>query len=140
LLRISITSEPRLLHVLRGVVRWVAAASGFCASDAERLAMAVDEAAANIIRHSYGHRTDNELALTAQVFPDRLELALEDQAPRVEGSKCKPRALEDLRPGGLGTYFINCFMDEVAYEDVPKGNRLRLVKYFPRKDSPAHEG
>jgi len=102
--------------------------------------MAVDEAAANIIRHSYGHRTDNELALTAQVFPDRLELVLEDQARRVEGSKCKPRALEDLRPGGLGTYFINCFMDEVAYEDVPKGNRLRLVKYFPRKDSPAHEG
>ncbi len=101
--------------------------------------MAVDEAASNIIRHSYGNRPDNELTLTAQVLSDRLELMLEDRAPRVEGSKCRPRALEDLRPGGLGTYFINHFMDEVAHEDVPEGNRLRLVKYFPRKDSATHE-
>jgi len=101
--------------------------------------MAVDEAATNIIRHSYGNRTDAGLALTVQAFPNRLEFVLEDQAPKVEGGPFKPRALEDLRPGGLGTYFMNCFVDEVRYEDVPEGNRLRLVKYFPRKDSPANE-
>ena len=138
MLRISITSEPRLLHVLRGVVRWLAAASGFPAPDAECLAMAIDEAATNIIRHSYGNRADAKLALTVQAFPNRMEFVLEDQAPKIQGG-FKPRQLEDVRPGGLGTYFINCFMDEVGYDEVPEGNRLRLVKYFPRKDSAANE-
>jgi len=100
--------------------------------------MAVDEAATNVIRHSYGNRADAELALTVQAFPNRMEFMLEDQAPKLQGGKFQPRALEDIRPGGLGTYFINCFMDEVGYDDVPTGNRLRLVKYFPRKDSPAN--
>ena len=100
--------------------------------------MAIDEAATNIIRHSYGNRADAELALTVQAFSNRMEFALEDQAPKVQG-EFKHRPLADIRPGGLGTYFINCFMDEVAYEDVPEGNRLRLVKYFPRKDSTANE-
>jgi len=101
--------------------------------------MAIDEAATNIIRHSYGNRQDAGLALTVQVFPNRMEFVLEDQAPKVQGGEFKHRSLEEIRPGGLGTYFIKCFMDEVAYEDVPEGNRLRLVKYIPRKDSPANE-
>jgi anti-sigma regulatory factor (Ser/Thr protein kinase) len=128
-----------LLHVLRGVIRWLAASNGFPAPDAEHLAMAVDEASTNVIRHSYGNRADAELAVTVQVFPNRMEFVLEDQAPKVPRDRCKPRSLEDIRPGGLGTYFINCFMDEVGYDDVPEGNRLRLVKYFPRKDSAANE-
>ena len=101
--------------------------------------MAIDEASTNIIRHSYGNRADAEVAVTVQVFPNRMEFVLEDQAPKVRGDSIKPRSLEDIRPGGLGTYFINCFMDEVGYDEIPEGNRLRLVKYFPRKDSAANE-
>ena len=100
--------------------------------------MAIDEAATNIIRHSYSNRADAELRLTVQALPNRMEFVLEDQAPKVQGG-FKPRALEDVRPGGLGTFFINCFMDEVGYDDVPEGNQLRMVKYFPRKDSAANE-
>jgi anti-sigma regulatory factor (Ser/Thr protein kinase) len=120
------------------VVRWLAVKNGFAVPDAECLAMAIDEAATNVIRHSYGNRTDAELGLSVQVFPNRMEFVLEDQAPKIQGG-FKPRPLEEVRPGGLGTYFINCFMDEVGYDDVPEGNRLRMVKYFPRKDSAANE-
>ncbi len=135
-MRIVISSEPRLLHIFRGVVRCRALQEGFRASDAECMAMAIDEAASNVIRHTYRNRADSKLALEIQSLPDRLEFALEDLGPKVEPREIQPRALEDIRPGGLGTFFIRCFMDTATYdEDFPEGNRLRLVKYLPPKDS-----
>lgn len=140
-MRIVISSDPRLLHILRGVVRYRAQEVGFPASDIECLAMAVDEAATNVIRHTYADRRDASLALEILTFPDRVEFVLEDSGPKVRTEAIRPRALDDVRPGGLGTFFINCFMDESSYEeDFPKGNRLKLVKYLPRKVSPADEG
>ena len=52
-LRIVITSEARLLHILRCAVRFCAQEAGVSASDMECLTMAIDEAASNIIRHVY---------------------------------------------------------------------------------------
>ena len=137
--RIVINSEARLLHVLRCVVRLRAQEAGVPSSEVDCLTVAIDEAASNIIRHAYGNRPDGRLALDVRTFPDRIEFLLEDSGPKISPDAWRPRQLDDVRPGGLGTYFIKCFMDEVAYEDVPEGNRLRLVKYFPRKDSAANE-
>jgi len=139
-MRIVISSEPRLLHILRGVVRCRALEVGFAASDAEYMAMAIDEAAANVIRHAYSNRSDARLALEIQSFPDRIEFTLEDRGRKVRVRDIRPRALDDIRPGGLGTYFIRCFMDVAAYdESYREGNRLKLVKYLRTKDSAKDE-
>lgn len=140
-MKIVISSDPKLLHILRGVVRFRAEEAGFGPSESEGLAMAVDEAASNVIRHTYANRRDARLALEIQVYPDRMEFALEDSGPKVRAEAVRPRALDDVRPGGLGTYFINCFMDVNAYdESFTEGNRLRLVKYLHKKATPQHEG
>jgi len=131
-LRVTISSEARLLHVLRGIVRWRAQASGFPSADEECLVMAIDEAAANVIRHTYANRADGRLALEIQTFPDRIEFVLEDSGPKVREENIRHRPLDEVRPGGLGTYFINCFVDKCSYDaDFSQGNRLRLVKYLP---------
>jgi anti-sigma regulatory factor (Ser/Thr protein kinase) len=140
-MRIAIDSKPRLLSILRGVVRFRAQEAGFSSAEAERLAMAIDEAAANIIRHTYGGRPDARLALEVHDFRDRLEFILEDGGPKVPEEIIRPRSLEDVRPGGLGTFFISSFMDECSYDrDFKSGNRLRLVKYLSRKGSTYNEG
>ncbi len=140
-IRVAISSEPRLLQILRCVVRRRARESGFSSSDEECLALAIGEAAANVIRHTYKHRPDARLALEIQTFPDRLEFALEDSGPKVRQEIIRPRRLEDLRPGGLGTFFIGCFMDKTFYDErFNEGNRLRLVKYLPGRRSTADEG
>jgi anti-sigma regulatory factor (Ser/Thr protein kinase) len=140
-MRIAIDSEPRLLSILRGVVRFCAREAGFSSSEAECLAMAIDEAAANIIRHTYAGRPDALLALEVTRFADRLEFILEDGGPKVCEELIHPRSLEDVRPGGLGTFFISSFMDECTYDrDFKDGNRLKLVKYLSRKGSPCNEG
>jgi anti-sigma regulatory factor (Ser/Thr protein kinase) len=39
------------------------------------------------------------------------------------------RALEEVKPGGLGLHFIQKSMDIVEYKRANGTNRLRLVKY-----------
>ncbi len=98
--------------------------------------MAIDEAAANVIRHTYNNRPGAGLALEIRTFQDRMEFVLEDSGPKVQAEAIRPRALDDVRPGGLGTLFISCFMDAISYDqDCAEGNRLRMVKYLPRKAS-----
>ena len=58
MMRIALGSEPRLLNILRCVVKFCAQEAGFTKTDGEYLALAIDEAAANIIRHTYGGRHD----------------------------------------------------------------------------------
>jgi len=136
-----VSSEPRLLHILRCVVRYHAQDAGFAAEDADGLSMAVDEAASNVIRHTYGNRRDGRLTLEVWTYPDRLEFTLEDWGPKVRPETLQPRPLAEIRPGGLGTYFMKCFMDAISYdEDFAGGNRLRLVKYLSPKGSTCDEG
>lgn len=139
-LRIVISSEPRLLHVLRGVVIYRAKQAGFSDSDADCLAMAISEAASNVIRHTLGNRHDDRFGLEVNTYPDRMEFILEDTGPKVQPESIQPRSLEDVRPGGLGTYFIKCFVDASFYdESFLHGNRLKLVKYLSPKASDIHE-
>jgi anti-sigma regulatory factor (Ser/Thr protein kinase) len=136
-MRIELSSEPRLLHILRGVVRFFAQEAGFPEADAGCLAVGINEAAANVIRHTYGGREDARLALEVRTLPDCLEFLLEDWGPKVQEAQIRPRPLEEVRPGGLGTFFMGCFLDAISYDpDFAGGNRLRMVKYLPRKGSP----
>lgn len=51
-MRVVINSEPQLLNILRGVVRYRAQEVGLSEEDAEAVALAVNEAASNVIRHT----------------------------------------------------------------------------------------
>jgi len=145
LMRIVLSSDPRLLNILRAVVRYRAQEIGFTTEEADCMAMAIDEAASNVIRHAYGNRRDASLALEIAAFPDRIEFVLEDSGPKVPPEVLQPRSVDEVRPGGLGTFFIKCFMDVTSFdEDFPAGNRLKLVKYLSGKaalqdESPGQE-
>jgi len=141
MMRVAIGSEPRLLNILRCVVEFRAQAAGLSKSNSEYLALAIDEAAANIIRHTYGGRPDAVVALEVHNLPDRLEFILEDSGPKVCQDQIRPRPLDELRPGGLGTFFIYSFMDECSYDPgFEQGNRLKLVKFLNRKGAWCNEG
>jgi anti-sigma regulatory factor (Ser/Thr protein kinase) len=139
--RIVINSEARLLHVMRCVVRFRAQEAGVPPEDVDCLTVAIDEAASNIIRHAYGNRPDGKLTLDVKTRPDRIEFVLEDTGPKISPEAWRPRPLEEVRPGGLGTHFIKCFMDVISYdEDFQGGNRLRLVKHLSPAGSTHDEG
>jgi len=140
MMRIVIGSEPRLLCILRAAAKFCSEEAGLPKSDAEYVALAIDEAAANIIRHTYCGRHDALFALEVRRLPDRLEFVLEDWGPKVREDLIRPRPLDELRPGGLGTFFIYSFMDSCSYDpDFKDGNRLKLVKLLSGKGACSHD-
>lgn len=119
---------------MRSAVRWQAQEKGFSEAEADCLALAIDEAASNVIRHTYKNHAGMPLSLEMLSYPDRMEFILEDAGPKVKAESVRPRALNDLRPGGLGTLFIHTFVDSSCYDaTICEGNRLKLIKFLPGK-------
>ena len=98
-----------------------------CAAD---VALAVDEACQNIIRHAYRGDPKGLIELSIEQRGEELVLTLVDFSPAIDPAKVKPRDLDDVRPGGLGTHLIRELMDQAEFEApaAGEGNRLRMVK------------
>lgn len=122
-------AEASSLALIRERVRKAADTCGFAPAPREDLVLAVDEACQNVIRHAYGGR-GGDLVLTIRRQEDTIVVFLRDYAKPVDPATIRPRDLGDLRPGGLGTHFINEVMDEVTFLPPPggRGNLLRLAK------------
>jgi len=135
-MRMVISTQPKLLHILRAVVRYYAHEGGFSESEVNALALAVDEAVTNVIRHTYHGSPRGTLALEVMDYADRLEFVIEDSGPKVQPERIRHRPLNEVRPGGLGTFFIQCCTDRSSYDEAfTEGNRLRLVKFKANRRS-----
>lgn len=98
---------------------------------AKSIELAVDEAASNIIKHGYNiENKNNKIEIKLEIIKKKLFVHLFDNAVPVNQDKIKHRNLEDIKPGGLGSYFINNIMDEVKWETKSKDwiNHLILIK------------
>jgi len=133
--RVELLSQARYLSGARELVAAVAKRLGFDDSACGQIALAVDEALCNIIRHGYGRKPDGRIWLSLWPLPagpgepEGLRIVLEDEARQVEPELIKGRELEDIRPGGLGVYIIKQVMDSVKYEKRPGvGMRLEMLK------------
>jgi len=130
LLTLTVPSQPDRLKLVRAAVAETAKFCG-CAEDVARdIVIAVDEACQNIIRHAYRGSPDGEIALEIHRRGDEMIFLLRDFAETIDTALVKPRDLNDVRPGGLGTHFIRSVMDDVTFLQPPEGggNLLRLIK------------
>jgi anti-sigma regulatory factor (Ser/Thr protein kinase) len=135
---VEIPSDPAALFLVRCLVERLAGRLGFPGEDVSRMTLAVDEACTNVIRHAYGHRTEERIGLRFLVTDERVEIHVRDFGPPLDASKLAPRDLREVRPGGLGLHLIRSAMDEVHYEAPAEGGcLLRLVKYRTRREERA---
>ena len=102
------------LKNLRDWVRATALASGMNEDRAERVVIGVNEACMNIIEHAYRHQ-EGDILIDVLRENDQLVFRLTDFAPTIDCTRIKARALDDIRPGGLGVHFMQEVMDEVSY-------------------------
>ncbi len=129
--QLRILSDPRLLAVVRCTVAEFAAVSGFKEDQCRSITLAVDEALSNIIRHAYNNRRDQEIEMRLHADIGCLEFTFVDRGEPLDRSKYCAQPLDAVALGGRGTHLIRQIMDEVVYERVSEGNRLRLKKYLP---------
>lgn len=133
-IRVEVLSQPRYLAGVRELVLAVAGRLGFGETGAGHIALAIDEALANVIRHGYEGACDRPIFLTiAPLVEDGKEcgirVCIEDHAKQVDPCTIKSRDLETVRPGGLGVHIIQEIMDEVCYlPRTEQGMSVVMVK------------
>ena len=98
----------------------------------EELVLAIAEAAQNIVKHAYKDfpNTQDRMVVRISCNDEVLEISFFDKGKPVEESKVKHRAIDDIKPGGLGTFFIQEIMDSIKFEPGKKPwiNNLVLTK------------
>ena len=130
LLAMRFAADPKRLKMVRERVHEAAKQRSMTAKLVSDLVIAVNEACMNIMEHAYKGDCSGEIVLEINDNGDAIEVVLTDFAAPVDLEQIHPRALDDLRPGGLGTFFIREIMDECAYAHLhgDSGNVLRMVK------------
>ena len=128
LLALRIPARANELKGLRDRVRSSLADACLTDKDIEDTIIAINEAAINIIQHAYGDDLDGDIELEIHNNQGELVISLRDYAPTSDSTHFKPRELDDIRPGGLGTHFMRQLMDTLHYS-VPAdgvGNQLEM--------------
>lgn len=133
-IRIEMLSNPLYLSGARDLISAVAQRLGFSEASRCQIALAVDEALCNVIRHGYDRRADGMIWMSVWPLADEgsgpgLRIVIEDEARQVDPEKIKGRDLADVKPGGLGVHIIKEVMDEATYDKREgAGMRLTMVK------------
>ena len=130
IIEFSFPSQAGQLKKVRAKVRDTARLCGFGADAVQDIVLAVDEACQNIIRHAYGGSAEGEIVIEICRAGGDFVILLRDFAEPTDVGTVKPRDLDDVRPGGLGTHFMAEVMDRVEFLTPPEGggNLLRMVK------------
>jgi anti-sigma regulatory factor (Ser/Thr protein kinase) len=91
--------------------------------------LAIDEALQNIIRHAYKLDKTKKITIKLEkISGDSFKAEIRDFGERVPIDQIKHRALDDIKPGGLGVHFIKSISKEMTYEHKDEaGTLLTLV-------------
>ena len=98
----------------------------------DELVLAIAEAAQNIVKHAYKdiEETADKMQIKISLKNGELEIGFFDKGKPVVPENIQHRKLDDIKPGGLGTFFIKQIMDEAVFKKDQKGwvNHLILTK------------
>jgi serine/threonine-protein kinase RsbW len=102
--------------------------------------LALNEAVANIIEHTYQYDSGQKIVFTLYWDPqqNRGDFFLRDFGSKVEIEKIASRALDKLEDHGLGVHIIQNLMHGMHFENhtIKKGNLLHLYKNYNPIDVP----
>ena len=98
----------------------------------DELVLAIAEAAQNIVKHAYkdSPATEDKMVVQISCKENKLQIGFYDMGTPVDPGKVKHREIDNVKPGGLGTFFIQQIMDAVEFKDGKKPwiNHLVLTK------------
>lgn len=132
---LSVSSSPRLLRVVRCMVAEMASEAGFSEKDCDEICLAVDEACANTIRHSYKGSKEGEIVVKCSLESDRIEISVRDFGEKFDAESVEPPDLEDVKPGGLGVHMMKSVMDKVEYDcSHETGTEVHMTKFVGTRE------
>ncbi len=125
---LEIGSAPKNCKRAREFIETWALTAGFPDLERGRIVLAADEAVTNIMRHTYQNAADQKILLSGEIAGGLLHLRLRDHGPHVDFTGMKGRALDDIKPGGLGLHLLKSVFSIVEHAPLPDGNEWHLAK------------
>ena len=125
--------ESSSLKEIRNFAREVLAKDPIFENSKDDVVLALAEAAQNIVKHAYnGHTTSDKMRVEISFNEKQLIIELFDKGSPAIPENIKPRKLDDIKAGGLGTFFIGQIMDEVVFKTSATDwvNHLILKKNY----------
>ena len=125
--------ESSSLKEIRSFAREVLAKDPIFESSKDDVVLALAEAAQNIVKHAYnGQPTGDKMRVEISFNEKQLIIELFDKGSPAIPENIKPRKLDDIKAGGLGTFFIGQIMDEVVFKTSATDwvNHLILKKNY----------
>tara|TARA_B100000965_G_scaffold341594_1_gene310441 strand:+ start:570 stop:980 length:411 start_codon:yes stop_codon:yes gene_type:complete len=123
--------HTKSLKEVRNFAREIFDQSPILQSQKDELILAIAEAAQNIVKHAYKdiEATNDKMQIKISFKENQLEIGFFDKGKPVKEENVKHRNLDDIKPGGLGTFFIQQIMDEVVFKEATGWhNHLVLTK------------
>ena len=125
--------ESSSLKEIRNFAREVLAKDPIFENSKDDVVLALAEAAQNIVKHAYnGQPTIDKMRVEISFNEKQLIIELFDKGSPAIPENIKPRKLDDIKAGGLGTFFIGQIMDEVIFKTSATDwvNHLILKKNY----------
>jgi serine/threonine-protein kinase RsbW len=134
---LHIESRTERLIAVREFVSKAAREFGFNEEDIGKIALAVDEACTNIIKHAYRFDPNKEITVSIRRKNGVFEVSILDSGAGFDPARITTPNMKEylshFRRGGLGIYLIKSLMDKVEYGNGPgQKNEVRLTKYLSR--------
>ena len=125
--------ESSSLKEIRSFAREVLSKDPIFQNSTDDVVLALAEAAQNIVKHAYsGQPTGDTMRVDIKFNGKQLIIELFDKGSPAIPQNIKPRKLDDIKAGGLGTFFIGQIMDEVIFKTAATDwvNHLILKKNY----------
>ena len=126
------SSDPGDLSAMRELLRGVfhQAWPSDDGDHLEKLELALQEAASNIMRHAYGGERERRIELTIEADAETIQIELLHEGEPFDASQAPPPVFDGSREGGFGCFMSNESMDKVEYlHDLQGRNGVRLSKF-----------
>jgi anti-sigma regulatory factor (Ser/Thr protein kinase) len=129
-MKITIKSNPKELRQVRLEIELYCRAN-FSNIDSSKVIIAVDEALQNVMRYAYDMKPDQLIDIFFKKTElNDFEVKIRDYGRQSLLENIKSRDLKEVRPGGLGVYFINQCSKSSEYKHRPDGIGTELTLVF----------
>jgi serine/threonine-protein kinase RsbW len=139
LMELRFPSENRYLHMVHQLTKTLAESTGFDAVEAEQIALAVDEAATNVIQHAYGGEPGHEIEVHFDPEGESLDIVIFHEGGALDAVPVPEFDLDKLvaekRKGGLGLTIMRQLMDKVEHGRARTGKNMCVMVRYKQKGS-----
>ncbi len=139
--KIRFPSSTDNLTVVRDFVTRLADKAGCSPDCCDQIALAVDEACTNVIKHAHHQNARKMIDLSVTYNRKQFTIVITDKGAGFNpDSMPRPdldKYIHEAKRGGLGLHLMKSLMDKIEYDLNPgKKNQLTMIKYLhPAKTS-----